>query len=321
MRRPMQGWCGGIAAILQLAILQWSMAASPAAGQGQEPFSISVDVNLVVLQASVHDRRGRDVLSLRQRDFALYEDDVRQTIRLFRREDAPVTVGLVVDHSGSMRGKLGDVTAAAKMFARSSNPRDEMFVVNFNEKVFHGLTGARQFTDQPRELEEAIARAPADGQTALYDAIAAGLERLGAGQWDKKVLVVISDGGDNASKVNTLVSITAMAERSNAVIYTVGIFEKNDPDANPGVLRRLAERSGGESFFPEEPGEMQGISEHIAHDIRSQYTIGYAPNNIKPDGAHRSIRLTAKAPGSGEKLRVRTRKGYVEDYVAERGTR
>jgi Ca-activated chloride channel homolog len=105
------------------------------------------------------------------------------------------------------------------------------------------------------------------------------------------------------------------------VIYTVGIFEENDPDANPGVLRRLAETTGGESFFPKEPGEMQGISEHIAHDIRSQYMIGYAPNNIKPDGAHRSIRLTAKAPGSGEKLRVRTRKGYVADYVAERGTK
>jgi len=160
MRRPrMRGWCAGMAAILLL-----SRHASPAAWQEQEAFRISVDVNLVVLQASVHDRQGRDVLNLRQQDFALYEDDVRQTIRLFRREDAPVTVGLVVDHSGSMRGKLADVTAAAKMFAQSSNPRDEMFVVNFNEKVFHGLTGARQFTDQPTELEEAIARAPAEAR-------------------------------------------------------------------------------------------------------------------------------------------------------------
>ena len=294
------------------AILPLLLFAPPGGAQApeQEPFSIAVDVNLVTLQASVHDRQSRDVGNLRQQDFALYEDSVRQTIRMFRREDAPVTVGLVVDHSGSMLEKLGDVMLAASTFAQSSNPMDEMFVVNFNEKVFYGLTGANQFTDNPVELKDAIGRAPATGQTALYDAIAAALDKMQAGHWDKKVLVVISDGGDNASK-HTLADITTLAERSNAVIYTIGIFSDNDPDANPGVLRRLAEMSGGESFFPKQLTELTPISEHIAHDIRNQYMLGYVSTNLKQDGTHRSIRLVAEAPGSTGKLRVRTRKGYV----------
>ena len=281
---------------------------SPAGAQ-QEPFSISVDVNLVVLHASVHDRRGHDVLNLPKENFALYEDGVRQSIRLFRREDTPVTVGLIVDHSGSMRAKLSEVTAAARTFAESSSPMDEMFVVNFNEKVFAGPTGAREFTDNPLELEAAIAGVPADGQTALYDAIVAGLKQLDAGHRDKKVLVVVSDGGDNAS-TQTRSGVIAMAERSSAVIYTIGMFADNVPDANPGVLKRLAEATGGEAFFPKQFSEVPHVCAHIAEDIRNQYMIGYVSTNLKPDGSHRSIRLVADAPGGG-KLRVRTRSGYV----------
>ena len=154
-----------------------------------------------------------------------------------------------------------------------------------------------------------VANKPVGG-TALYDAIAAALEKIQAGDWDKKVLVVISDGGDNASK-HTLADITTMAERSNAVIYTIGIFSDSNPDANPGVLRQLAETTGGESFFPKQLTELTLISEHIAHDIRNQYMLGYVSTNLKEDGTHRSIRLVAEAPGSTGKLRVRTRKGYV----------
>lgn len=295
--------------IVTSAILPILLLATPLTAQVQEPFSIAVDLNLVVLHASVHDRKGHDVVNLREQDFALYEDGTRQTIRLFRREDTPVTVGLVVDHSGSMAPKIGDVTAAASVFAQSSNPMDEMFVVNFNEKVFYGLPGDHEFTDKPAELRDAIGRAPVAGRTALYDAIAAGLARVQAGHWDKKVLVVVSDGGDNAS-TNTLAGITAMAERSNAVIYTIGIFTEDDPDANPGVLKRLAETTGGESYFPKQLTEIPPISEHIAHDIRSQYMIGYVSSNAKPDGTRRSIRLKAETPEGGN-LRVRTRKGYI----------
>jgi len=280
----------------------------------EQPFGIKVDVNLVVLHASVHDRQGHDVLNLGQENFSLYEDGVRQNIGLFRREDTPVTVGLIVDHSGSMREKLADVTAAARNFAQSSNPKDDMFVVNFNERVYSGL-GRNRFTDKPAELEAAIARAPASGRTALYDAIAAGLEQLDAGHWDKKVLVVISDGGDNESK-HSLADVTRMAERSSAAIFAIGIFDPDDEDANPKVLRRLAEATGGQAFFPKKLSDIEEICGHIAHDIRNQYTIGYVSSNPKTDGARRSLQLFAAAPGR-RGLRVRTRTGYIAQKASE----
>jgi VWFA-related protein len=307
---------GGFSASIALA-LPLLLSSSPIHAQGNAPqeFNISVDVNLVVLHATVHDRRDRDVLNLHQKNFTVYEDGVAQNIQLFRREDTPVTVGLIVDHSGSMLPKLNDVTAAARIFAQSSNPMDQMFVINFNEKVIPGTTGANRFTDNPAVLEAAIAGVPADGKTALYDAIAAGLRELKQGGWDKKVLVVISDGGDNAS-TNTLAGITRMAEESSALIYTIGMFTENDPDANPGVLKRLAETTGGEAFFPQQFSEVGDICTHIAADIRNQYMIGYVPTNAKRDGAHRTIRVVAEAPGQG-KLRVRTRTGYIAQGAAK----
>jgi VWFA-related protein len=299
-------------ALSLLLFLPLLAAAPPAAveQQEEEAFRISVDVNLVVLHVSVHDRRGSDVLNLRQQDFTLFEDGVPQTIRMFRREDAPVTAGLIVDHSGSMGPKLGQVIAAAGTFAGASNPRDQIFVVNFNEKIRFGLWGATKFTDDPVILGNAIAGVPAAGKTALYDAIAAGLDRLDTGHWDKKVLVVISDGGDNAS-VHQLQGVIGMAERSSAAIYAIGMFDNDDKDANPRVLKRLAEETGGEAFFPKEPNEVVEICAHIANDIRNQYMIGYVSTNVFPDGTRRSIRLLAKAPDSGTKLHVRTRSSYI----------
>ena len=273
----------------------------------QEPV-ISVDVNLVMLQASVHDHRGHDVVNLRKEDFTLEENGVPQTIRLFQREDAPVTVGLIVDHSGSMEEKLGEVIAAARTFVQSSNPKDEMFVLNFNEKVVSGLVN-KPFSDDPVELESAVASTPPVGETALYDAIAAGLEKLDTGHWDKKVLLVISDGGDNASR-RTLADVTTMAERSSATIYTIGLFAPYDRDANPGVLKRLAETTGGEAFFPKQFDQIAEICHHIAGDIRSQYSIGYVSSSGAADDSYRTIRLLAATPGMG-KLHVRTRRGYI----------
>ena len=283
----------------------------PPASNGQEPgsFQVSVDVSLVVLHATVSDRRGGFVSSLREQDFAVYEDGVPQRIRLFRHEDIPVTVGLVVDHSGSMRLKLAEVAAAARTFAQSSNPEDQMFVVNFNENVTLGLPDAIQFTDSSAELERAIGRALATGKTALYDAIAKALEQLQAGSRDKKVLIVISDGDDTAS-VHSRAQAMKMAEQSSAIIYTVGLFDHGDPDANPGVLHRLAKATGGEAFFPEQLSAVVAICERIARDIRTQYTIGYVPTNATRDGAYRAIRVLARAKGH-DRLSVRTRTGYI----------
>jgi VWFA-related protein len=285
---------------------------APPAPQDRDsgPLRISVDVALVVLHATVSDRQGGFVSDLGERDFEVYEDGVPQSIRLFQNEDVPVTVGLVVDHSTSMGPKIAEVSAAARAFVRSSNRDDEMFVVNFNEIVSLGLPGAIRFTDSTAELGDAIAGKPTGGQTALYDAIAKGLEGLQAGCRDKKVLIVVSDGGDNVS-AHSLAEVMELAGQSSAVIYTVGIFDADDPDRNPRVLKRLAQATGGEAFFPGEPGEVTAICGRIARDIRHQYTIGYVPINLTHDGAYHAIRVLARAPGHHDKLSVRTRTGYI----------
>jgi Ca-activated chloride channel homolog len=277
-------------------------------GSNSGSFQISVDVALVVLNVAVLDRRGGFVSDLYSQSFVVYEDGVPQRIRLFKTEDVPVTVGLVVDHSTTMWPKLAEVTAAVRTFVHRSNPDDEMFVINFNEHVFQGLPGAFRFTNSTVELENAITSAPASGQTALYDAIARGLEGLHAGSRDKKVLIVVSDGGDNAS-ARSLAQVMDLAERSSAIIYTVGIFDADNPERNLGVLKRLAKATGGEAFLPEELSEVVTICERIARDIRHQYTIGYVPTDLTRDGAYHAIRVVAGAKGR-DRLLVRTRSGY-----------
>ena len=285
-----------------------SQVVQPSHDRDQENFRISVDVDLVVLQATVRDREGHTVMELGRRDFQVFEDGRPQAIRLFRHEDTPVTVGLVIDHSGSMREKLADVTAGAQAFVHSSNPHDQMFVVNFNETVSLGLPIGIRFSDNAEQLGGAIWGAPAMGTTALYDAIIEALKRLQQGTSDKKVLIVISDGGDNASKAG-LDQALKMAEQSSAMIYTIGIFEPDDPDRNPKVLQRLAQETGGEAFFPSRLSETVDICERIARDIRDQYTIGYSSSNASQDGTYHKVRLTARMNGNG-KLSVRTRAGY-----------
>jgi VWFA-related protein len=280
--------------------------------QGFEPgaFQISVDVDLVVLGATVRDHQGHAVPQLKREDFEVFEDGRPQPIRLFRHEDTPVTVGLVIDHSGSMREKLAEVTSAARAFVRSSNSRDQMFVVNFNETVSEGLPLGLRFSDNVEQLGAAVWGHRAVGTTALYDAIIEGLTRLQEGSRDKKVLIVISDGGDNASKA-PLDRVIKMAEQSSAMIYTIGIFDPDDPDGKPGVLRRLAHETGGQAFFPAELSEAVEICQRIAKDIRDQYTIGYSSPDEKRDGTYHKIRLTAHSK-TGGKLAVRTRAGYSE---------
>lgn len=278
-------------------------------GQDPESYRISVNVDLVVVHATVRDRKGRLVSDLREKHFEVYEDGVRQSIRLFQHEDVPVTVGLVVDHSGSMRMKLQDVIAAARTFVRSSNPEDEMFVVNFNENVSLGLPDHIRFTNRSDELERAISKTPADGQTALYDAVVKALESLKAGRSDKKVLIIISDGGDNASTCS-LAKAVELAQQSSALLYTIGIFDQEHPDKNPDVLRRFARATGGEAFFPGQLDEVVATCERIARDIRNQYTIGYVPATAPQEGVHRSIQVAVEAIGYG-KLSARARSGYV----------
>ena len=300
----------GLAALLPIVWVGYAAYQGPPVRQAadQGSFRISVDVPLVVLHATVTDRQGSLISDLGEQDFQVYENGVSQRIQLFKNEDIPVSVGLVIDHSTSMTPKLAEVTAAARAFVRSSNREDEMFVVNFNEVASLGLPASVLFTDNTAELERAIVAISTRGQTALYDAIAKALEQLQAGSRDKKVLIVVSDGGDNASKLG-LDQVMKLAEESSAVIYTVGLFDEEDQDRNPGVLKRLARATGGEAFLPGQ-GEVAAICERIARDIRHQYTFGYAPGNPARDGSYRAIRVLARTKGQG-KLSVRTRTGYL----------
>jgi VWFA-related protein len=285
------------------------LAVPPFAGQEKEPARISVDVNLVVLHVTVTKDKGQAVSELTERNFQVHENGLAQPIKLFAHEDAPVAAGLLVDHSGSMKNKLPDVTAAAQVFVRASNPNDGMFVVNFNEHVNLGLPPGTPFSNDPAQLARAISRAPATGKTALYDAISRALSLLNEGGPDKKVLLVVSDGGDNASS-HTLGETLKLAEQSSAVIYTIGIFDPDDPDRNPSVLRRLAQVTGGLAFFPSNPAKASETCTRIARDIRNQYTIGYSPVRAANPGEYRGIRVSVNDPYH-RKLTVRTRTGYL----------
>ncbi len=279
-----------------------------AGAQDSQAFRLSVNVDLVVLNASVRDQKGRVAPDLGEQDFEVFEDGVKQAIRLFRHEDIPVAVGLVIDHSGSMRPKLASVIAAARTFIQSSSPEDQMFVVNFNENVTLGLPAATPFTNSVDELARAISGSPVTGQTALYDAVWKAREVLARASRDKKVLIVISDGGDNAS-THTLAEILHAGDKSNVQIYTIGIFDPDDPDKNPGVLRQIAQATGGEAFVPDELSEVVSVCESIARDIRSQYTLGYFSSAATAGSGYHTIKVLARGAAK-TKLHVRTRSGY-----------
>src|SRR5580704_11233755 len=223
---------------------------SPPPFQPQNSAIIKMTVGLVVLHATTENKKGVSVSGLDKSNFEVFEDGVAQRIETFSHEDIPVTVGLVVDGSGSMRPKHNDVLSAALTFVQSSNTDDEMFVVNFNEHVSFGLPEGSLFTSKAATLELAVAQSPVSGETALYDAMAVAIGRLKNGTRDKKVLIVISDGGDNAS-AHSLKQIMTLAVESNAVIYTIGLFDESDVDRNPAVLKQLAHATGGEVFLPE----------------------------------------------------------------------
>jgi len=282
--------------------------------QAAQPYRIAVNVDLVVLNATVQDRKGRFASDLHEQDFEIYEDGVRQSVRLFRHEDIPVAVGLVVDHSGSMRPKLSHVIAAARTFVESSSPEDQMFVVNFNEHVTLGLPDGISFSNRPDELAHAIFNTPATGKTALYDAILEARKRLQTADRNKKVLIVISDGGDNAS-AHSLSDVLRMAGQSAILVYTIGIFDDADEDRNPDVLRRLAHSTGGEADFPTQADEVVAICDRIARDIRHQYTLGYVASNVGKAG-YRTIQVIAHHKGKS-KLVVRTRPGYIAAGAAQ----
>jgi Ca-activated chloride channel family protein len=278
-------------------------------------YDFSLDVNRVVLPVSVTDKRGDSVSGLTEGQFQVTENGRPQQILYFEHEDIPVTVGLILDNSGSMRPKRNEVVAAGLSFAHSSNPQDELFVVNFNENVSLGLPPTVLFTNDFGPLVAAMNGVPASGRTALYDAINVAFKHLKMGTRDKKALIVVSDGGDNSSS-HGFRQVLLEAEKSDAIIYTIGVYDEDDPDRNPGVLKKLSKATGGESFFPQKLSEVTNICQRIAQDIRSQYTLAYRPDTPATARGFRTIRVTVSAPGHG-KLKVRTRAGYYPHSAGE----
>ena len=267
-------------------------------------------VNEVTLSATVLDARKHLVTNLDPANFAVYEDNQPQKITSFRREDIPVSIGIVVDNSGSMRTKRAAVTKAVLNLMQASNPQDEVFVVNFNDDPYLD----QDFTNKRESLREALDRVDSRGGTALYDAVIASADHLAKGaKKEKKVLLVVTDGVDNESRESLESAIRKVQDDNGPTIYTIGILGDE-----PGIkrakraLQSLSDQTGGVAFFPKDLAEVDEISQEVARDIRNQYSITYKPTNPRSNGGYRKVKVEARAPGYKD-LQVRTRDGYFAD--------
>ncbi len=262
------------------------------------------EIRLVVLHATVRNDRGELVTNLDRGAFTVYENGRRQPIVVFRRDDIPVSLGLLIDNSGSMRPVRAKVEEAALALARASNPQDEMFVLNFADKARIDVP----FTSEVGVLEAGIARVDAIGGTAIRDAVDAGEAYLNArATRDRKVLLVVTDGNDNASEV-TLDQIRQTAEQHEITIYAIGLFgDASRAKAAHHELDQLTERTGGLAYYPPTLEEVDAVALDIARQIRRQYTLAYAPFGQALDGSYRTIKVAA---AGAERYSVRTRAGY-----------
>jgi VWFA-related protein len=279
-------------------------------------FQISVDVELVQLPVSVVDRDGVPVIGLDQQYFEIYEDGVLQDISLFRHEDVPISVGLVIDNSGSMRNKRERVNSAALVFVREGNPEDETFIVNFDDDAYL----EQDFTGSIGNLIDTLENVDTRGETALNDAIYLSLEHVEAnGRMDKKAVLVVSDGEDNASKFGFNRVMERLRE-AEVTVYVIGLLELNDQRGglfrrSPSSrakreLREIAESTGGQAYFPESLDEVEELCRRVAHDLRNHFTLGYNPTNRAFDGTWREVEVRVNPPRGFPRLVVRTKPGY-----------
>lgn len=272
----------------------------------------SVETRLVVLHATVVDKNNHLITNLPQSSFKVYENGDEQTLKLFRREDVPVSVGILVDNSGSMRDKREKVNAAALAFVKASHPQDEVFIVNFNDEAFLD----QDFTGKMDLLQDALKKIDQRGGTAFYDALGMSIDHLKEkAKQDKKVILLITDGEDNASQL-TFEKLLRKVQESEVGIYTVGLLNEEEKRAARRARRALgalAEASGGAAFFPKDVNEVDEIANKIALDIRNQYTLGYTPTNLAQDGSFRQVKVVLV--GAGKNYNVRTRTGYYARSV------
>jgi VWFA-related protein len=269
-------------------------------------FTFRTDSRLVDLHATVLDKQRHLVLNLPESAFKLYEDGVQQVITTFRREDVPVSLGLIIDNSASMHNKRAKVASAALALVAASNPEDEVFILNFNEEA----SLEQDFTNNIQSLEEALKKINSRGGTAMRDALRMGVEHLRhGGKREKKILLVVSDGEDNSS-VETLDHVIQAAQQNDVIIYGVGLLSDDEPleaERAKRALDALTFATGGQAWYPQELSEVEGIAREVAHEIRNQYILGYTPSNQAQDGKFRKIRVTVNA---ADNPIVHTRSGY-----------
>jgi Ca-activated chloride channel family protein len=289
-----------------------SLAQAPPVTQDDLPLYRS-DARLVLLHASVVDKNGRLVTNIPQSAFKIFEDGVEQTLRLFRREDVPVSMGIIVDNSGSMTSKRTKVAAAALEMVKQSNPDDEVFIVNFNDDAHFD----QPLTNDIKKLESALARMEARGGTAMRDALSKSINYVKKnGKKDKKVLVVITDGNDNSSDIS-LDQVLRQAQSSDVLIYSIGLLneeEAREARSAKKALKALADASGGLDYYPKSLSDVQEITPRVAHEIRNQYILGYTSSNQALDGSFRQVKVTVTGFG---RPTVRTRNGYYATPTAQ----
>jgi Ca-activated chloride channel family protein len=292
--------------LLSSLVLLGFVSAQAPPPPGDEPVTIRVDTRLVVLPVSVSDKSGKLLTNLSQESFKIFENGAEQPIKLFRREDVPVSLGIIVDNSGSMHDKRSKVETAALDLVKASNPHDEVFIVNFNDEAYLDV----EFTNDAKKLEDGLARIDARGGTAMRDAISMSIDYVKhKGKKDKKVLLVVTDGNDTASS-GSLEKLIDKARQSEVLVYAIGLLteeEKRDAKKAKRELDAITRESGGLSFYPRDLTEVDRITLQVAHEIRNQYTIAYSPTIQALDGSFRQIRVTVNAAGHPS---VRTRTGY-----------
>jgi len=263
------------------------------------------DTRLVVLNVSVIGPDGNIVNNLPKSAFSVFENNETQQISVFRQEDVPVSMGLIIDNSASMKEKRDRVAAAALALIKASNPQDEVFIINFNEEP----TMVQDFTSSLRQLETSLNKIQSSGETAMRDAVRTGIEHLRAkGRKDKKVLLVITDGDDNSS-IETLSHVVQVAHQADVIVYGIGLLGGEQPAAAERAkkaLDTLTMATGGRAWFPAQVAEVSRITPEIAHEIRNQYIVGYTPTNLAADGSFRKVRVEVNYPN----VQVRTRAGY-----------
>ncbi len=294
-----------ILSVLLVALAALLLSHPRIAAQQDDQTTFRTGTRLVVLYCGVFDRQGRMVTDLPQSAFKVYENKVEQSIRIFRQEDIPISLGIVIDNSGSMRTKRQKVESASMRLVKSSKRNDEVFIVNFNDEAYLDVT----FTPDIKKLEEGVARIDSRGGTALRDAVSMSIDYLRAeGKKDKKVLLVVTDGNDTASVGISLENLVVKAEKSGVLIYAIGILgdeDRREAKKAQRAMNAITKASGGASYYPDSAENVEAVADQVANDIRNQYVIAYSPALQALDGSYRRIQVTA-----GSRYTVRTRTGY-----------